>query len=209
MPLIVAGIVFLSVFVSAVGLYWRMRREPSPPAAPAQAPAAAPYYIATPFDAPPAPRPPAPVAKRSVRNSWWPQIHDAKSARTAAKQGMWASFGCAGATALVSFLSGSGMPLIEGVGPNAWVDAALFAILGMGIGRMSRAAAVGGLVLYIVERVAMSRTAGFVVGFSPLMFVAICACFIHGVRGTFAFRRYRAVVQVSDWGPADNAQHLL
>jgi hypothetical protein len=99
---------------------------------------------------------------------------------------MWGAFLVAIITAAVAVLAGSGVTLINGIGPLAWIDAAVFAFLGLGIKNMNRAAAVGALVLYVVEQVALFHSTGF----NPMM-IAMILSFAQGVRGTFAFHNYR------------------
>jgi len=129
--------------------------------------------------------------QRPVRNAWG--IYDELSARAVAKQGMWAAFFVAIVTAAVSFLAGAGVSLIKGIGPTAWLDAAIFAALGFGIRNMSRAAAVGALVLYVAERVVMAQTSGL----NPAMAIGVVLGFVQGIRGTFAFQKYRQQVGYS------------
>jgi hypothetical protein len=52
---------------------------------------------------------------------------------------------------------------------------------------MSRAAAIGALALYLVERIAMAPTAGL----SPVMMVGMVSAFAQGIRGTFAYQKYQ------------------
>lgn len=121
---------------------------------------------------------------RRSRNGW--VIFDEQSARKAAHQGMWGAFLVAIITAGVAVLAGLGFQLVNGVGSLAWIDAAVFAFLGLGIKNMNRAAAVGALVLYLIEQVALSQH----IGFNPAM-IAMVVCFVQGARGTFAFHRYQ------------------
>lgn len=100
---------------------------------------------------------------------------------------MWTAFFIAIMTAAVSLLASSGMPLIQGAGVTAWLDAVVFAGLGFGIRSMSRVAAVGALVLYLVERIVMAASNGL----NPIMLVVVVTCFAQGVRGTFAFHKYQ------------------
>jgi hypothetical protein len=100
---------------------------------------------------------------------------------------MWGAFFVAIVTGALAFLADSGVPLIKGVGSNAWLDAVIFVALGVGIARMSRAAAVGALVLYVAERIAMAPVAGL----NPVMMIVMVSCFAQGVRGTWAFHKFR------------------
>jgi hypothetical protein len=123
--------------------------------------------------------------RASSRSAW--AIHEEQSARNVARQGMWGAFVVAIVTGAASFLSGAGVPPFKGIGSTAWLDALIFAALGVGIGKMSRAAAIGALALYIVERIAMTPVAVL----SPVTMAAIVACFVQGVRGTWAFHKFR------------------
>jgi hypothetical protein len=114
-------------------------------------------------------------------------IRDESSARKVARQGMWGAFVVAIITGAAAFLSGAGVPVFKGIGPTAWLDALIFAALGVGIGKMSRAAAIGALLLYIVEQIAVAPVAGL----SPITMIALVACFGQGVRGTWAFHKFR------------------
>ncbi len=97
---------------------------------------------------------------------------------------MWAAFIVAIVTGAFSFLARAGSFVLNGVGPNAWLDAVIFAVLGVGIACMSRVAAVGALLLYLVERIAMVHASGL----NPLSTLAFLFCFAQGIRGTFAFQ---------------------
>jgi len=126
-----------------------------------------------------------PNHSEAVQGAW--AIHDEPSARRVARQGTWGAFVVAIITAAASFLSDAGVPVFKGMGPMAWLDAAIFAALGVGIGKMSRAAAIGALLLYIVERIAIAPVAGL----SPITMIALVSCFAQGVRGTWAFHKFR------------------
>jgi hypothetical protein len=192
------AMIFVSVAVVIAAICHRLlysrkpgQGEPSPPlpyAPPPIVPGSPVPPYPTPADLrpayPPAPAPPA-NARSWSGNAW--AIHDEQSARKAARQAMWGAFFVAIVTGAASFLSGSGMPILKGVGPTAWLDAAIFAALGFGIGKMSRAAAVAALLLYVGERIAMAPAAGL----NPVMMIAMASCFVQGVRGTWAFHRFR------------------
>lgn len=184
------AMVFVSVAVAAAAISYRLlyTRKPEqgegPPPFPQPPPpigpgSPVPQYL------PPAP--PGPAKAGSWRENAW-AIHDEQSARKVARQATWAAFFVAIVTGAASFLAGSGMPVLNGVGPTAWLDAVIFAGLGIGIGKMSRAAAAGALMLYVAERIAMARVQG---GSSPVMMITIVSCFAQGVRGTWAFHKYR------------------
>jgi hypothetical protein len=192
------AIIFVSVAVVVAAVCYRLlysrkpdQAEPPPPlpyAPPPIVPGSAVPPYATPADPQP-PFAPAPVPPQKARswsgNAW--AIYDEQSARKVARQAMWGAFFVAIVTGAASFLSGFGVPALQRVGPTAWLDAVIFAALGIGIGKMSRAAAIGALVLYIVERIAMAHA----MGVSPPITIAMIACFAQGVRGTLAFHKFR------------------
>ncbi|HZU25013.1 MAG TPA: hypothetical protein VFA04_05800 [Bryobacteraceae bacterium] len=177
-PFMASAILFVAVAVIASVVGYRLTcgrkadAQPGPPLPPING-------VSLP------PPPPVTVAAPPRRPNAW-AIYDEPTARKAARQGMWAAFFVAIATAAVSLLAGSGISILRGVGPTAWVDALVFGALGLGIGRMSRLAAIGALALYIVERIAMAPTAGL----SPVMMVAMISAFAQGIRGTFAWHKY-------------------
>ncbi|NJO79148.1 MAG: hypothetical protein HC827_11930 [Cyanobacteria bacterium RM1_2_2] len=138
------------------------------------------------------------------RNGFWDKIDSLETARQAANQGVWAAGLVAAITTgliLVSMAMGEvpeGMPAI-----NAWAfwDVGLFVAIGWGIRKMSRVAAVAGLVLYILEQVVMRisnpalSTSGFFV--TGLLILA----FTNAIRGTFAYHAFRTGKLVDDTPP--------
>ena len=133
--------------------------------------------------------PPSPALQQetSSPSASYLAIHDEKNARKTGYQGAWAAFIVAIVTLAFSFLARAGGFAMNGVGPNAWLDAAIFAALGVGILCMSRVAAIGALLLYIVERIAMAHSNGT----NVLSTIAFLFCFAQGVRGTLAFQALR------------------
>jgi hypothetical protein len=191
------ALIFVSVAVGAGAICYRLlySRKPNqtePALTSYMPPPIAPGYPVPPYTTPTvqqtsyAAAPPATKKARSWSENNW-TISDEQSARKVARQGMWAAFFVAIVTGGASFLAGAGVPLFTGVGATAWVDAVIFAGLGVGIWRMSRVAAVAALLLYIAERIALAPT----VGLSPVMLIAMVSCFVQGVRGTWAFHRFR------------------
>jgi hypothetical protein len=77
---------------------------------------------------------------------------------------------------------------IFGIDGRALLDASLFAVIAFGIHKKSRVAAVGGLILYLVERVS-TLAHGTATGTTGVMAVIFTLYFVHGVRGTFAHRK--------------------
>ena len=120
---------------------------------------------------------------------------DLKGARRAARGGALAAILLAAATAYLAFLVPSPQAAITrlfAVWPPA--DVLLYAVIAIGLLKMSRVAAVAGLTLYTAERVfawvAYDRVA-------PMMIIFLLA-FAIAVRGTFA---HHALVR----GAADSA----
>jgi hypothetical protein len=145
--------------------------------------------------APPASKPPA-----SMKLRWyWAEITDAESARSAANAARGAALFCAGMTLVATVLAMMGIEFLQQLGLNAWslLDVALFLAVAWGIHRMSRTAAVLGLVLYGVERLMMMAENG---PKGVILTVIFTLLFIGGVRGTFAYHRYKTMVDpaVSD-----------
>jgi len=129
-------------------------------------------------------QPPGPLA-------WlWPKITDVKSARSAARQG----FGAAMFLAVWTVYT----VLVGYVSYSSFVDAAIFALIGWRLYRMSRAAAVVGLVVFGGERIFQwfeHGTAG-----NPLMILFLFLAFANSIRGTFAHRQFQCDPQTSAGG---------
>jgi hypothetical protein len=113
-------------------------------------------------------------------------ISTADAAKKAAKGGMWAAFFVAGVTTLFAIIAMSGGKEVGGINGAALIDAAMFAGIGIGIGKLSRVAAVAGLVIYIAERLYMMSVNG---PQGIFLSIALTAIFINSVRGTFAYHR--------------------
>lgn len=124
------------------------------------------------------------------QNSLWPDVSDLPGAERAIRYGFWAAVFVAGATAAVALLAAYLHRPVLGMDGSALLDAALFAGLGLGIAKKSRAAAVAGLGLYFVERVYSLRS-GATNTTGLFMTVILTLYFMHGIRGTFAYRKLR------------------
>ena len=84
--------------------------------------------------------------------SWyWPDVSDMDGAKGAIRYGMWCALLVAGVTALFVVLSFMGIRLM-GTTPAALLDALLFAVIGYGLSRFSRFAAVAGFGLFLIEK---------------------------------------------------------
>jgi hypothetical protein len=116
----------------------------------------------------------------------WPNIVDTVSAREASKQGLWASAWCAGATILAVILSEFGIQLLN-IDMYALFDAFLFIIIGWGIQKMNKVAAVAGLTLYMLERIVIWSEYG---AKNLAIAIFISLMFINSIRGNFAYHEF-------------------
>lgn len=121
-------------------------------------------------------------------NSWWPDVSELTGAGKAISYGFGSAAFVASVTAVVALLAIYLRKPIFGIDGFGLFDAVLFAIIGFGVYRKSRVAAVAGLVLYIVERFYMLAS-GSATGTAGVSTVFVALYFVHGVRGTFAYRR--------------------
>jgi len=126
------------------------------------------------------------VSNEDLKRRYWPEIKDLDTARRVAKQGVWAALFVAGVTALFATLAVFGKS-VAGVEPLAFVDVAIFALLAIGIWKMSRVAASVALVLFVLEKIWAfqdgQRPAGMI------MAIVITFIFVNTVRATFCYRR--------------------
>jgi hypothetical protein len=117
---------------------------------------------------------------------FWPSITDAISAKKASKHGVWACTWCAAATLLFVVLSIFEISL-SNFDISASFDAFLFILIGWGIFKMNRVAAVAGLVLYILERAYMWSEYG---SKNPAIAIIVTLMFINSIRGIFLYHKY-------------------
>jgi hypothetical protein len=120
---------------------------------------------------------------------YWPKIEDESSAEAATKPAVGASGVFAALTGLIAILSIIDHRPVLGFDGWSIVDAALFVIIAWRIKKMSRIWAVLGLLIYLFEvgfNVATNKAGA--IGVLTLIFVL---AYISGIRGTYAFHRYR------------------
>lgn len=126
----------------------------------------------------------------SKRIEWlWPSIVDTTTATQASKQGLWACAWCAGATIFFVVLAQFGAQMLNFDISALW-DAFLFIIIGWGIYKMNRIAAVAGLLLYLLERAYMWSEYG---PKNPAMAIFITLMFINSIRGIFAYHKMNKI----------------
>lgn len=130
-------------------------------------------------------------SSKKKQNIFWPEIDSKETAREVANQGFWAAIVVAVVTTIVILITMAAGTL-EDIPPiDAWafIDVGIFVAIALGIRKMSRIAAVSGLVVYLIERIyALSYTGG---GGGLFIAIALILAFINGVRGTFAYHRLR------------------
>lgn len=118
----------------------------------------------------------------------WPPTATSESARFAVTQAFWAATVCAAGVALFVTVNqltpGARPPFLFRFG--ALLDAAAFAAVAFGLSRRSRAAAVCGLGLYLIEEAYVLSQARPI---TLLIVVAFTIAFVNGVRGAFALHR--------------------
>jgi hypothetical protein len=135
----------------------------------------------------------APKVERKARHNWiWPKITDAASAKNAAMEGVaaagWVTFVTAAAATANVFFGATYL----GLSGLAYVDAAIFALIGFGVYRMSRLCAVIGLAMYIFEQIYMQMTRSG--SHFSWMFILLSLAFLNSIRGTFGYRTYAPAV---------------
>jgi hypothetical protein len=126
----------------------------------------------------------------------WPSITDEESARKAAKQGVIAAGFVAVITALFATISMAGTTVMN-ISAWAYIDAVIFAAIAFGIYKMSRTAAVLGLLLYLLEKLMMLSS---IRPASIFLIGILIIAFVNSVRGTFAYHR---IISQSEKPPED------
>jgi hypothetical protein len=118
-------------------------------------------------------------------NWLWPNVSTLKGADGAATEGALASFGVVLLTIVYSALAIYRQPDVH-IPLWAWANIPLFAVIGVGIWRMSRTAAVVGLAAHVLEKGYQFVTDGS----KGMLFGLFIALFLyHAVRGTFAYHK--------------------
>ena len=144
--------------------------------------------------------------KRSIRETWWPPIVDAESARKTARYGFWAAtINVLLTTFLLVMLLIGGEKSAIGGQPNliwwALADLVVFVAVAAGLYAYSRLAAVAGLLLFVASKVYGWVLISQKPQIGALLIAALFVIFyIHGVRGTFALARRRGEVSPSSRG---------
>jgi len=121
----------------------------------------------------------------------WPILTNELDARWAVRQGMWTAIVIGVVTAAASIWAyKTASPELSELGLSLWslADAAMFLAVAIGLFFNSRAAAVLGLLLYLLEQILVWSPDR--VGNLVLMIIFVLG-FINGIRGAFAFHRFK------------------
>ncbi len=110
---------------------------------------------------------------------FWPDIDTVAGTDDAIQLGYWAAFGVAVLGSVMAVLGAGGANLA------GLVDAALYALFGLGIWRKWRSAALLAFLLFVVNMVWSVSRGGGVGVLAIFIFVGL----LHGLRGTFARAR--------------------
>ena len=130
------------------------------------------------------------VSEQKKSNVFWPTVGTVDDAKGATKAGFIAAILVALiTTAFASWALYSGGSVAGFIDPWAYVDAVLFGGIAFGIYKESRAAAVAGLLLYLVEKAFQIASTGELQG--AVVTVLFVLFFVSGIRGTFALHRLR------------------
>ena|SRR5690348_862693 len=121
----------------------------------------------------------------------WPKIHDYATAKSAVSSSAIAAFFIAGASASLATLTILLDHPILGIDERAFGDAAIFALVGWGLCRSSRLAAIFGLLVWLFEAAEryVARPGSTPVG-GLILTSFLLLYLVHGVRGTFFMRRF-------------------
>ena len=123
---------------------------------------------------------------------YWPELTDLQDSEKAAHQGAGVCFLVAGVTAIIAGTSALlGRPVL-GMHPEAFIDAGLFAIAGWRIWRLSRIWAVLALAMFTLETVYAVESRSSMPASGAYLRVVLALVLISGVRGTFAYHRFRS-----------------
>lgn len=121
-------------------------------------------------------------------NVFWSKVVDLPSAIAASDQGFWAAIAVAAITTVFATIALVTKTDIATINAWAYLDAILFGLIAWRIRRRSRAFAVAGLCLFVIEK-AVQFAQPEVASSGAVMAVLFLLLFISGVRGTFAFHR--------------------
>jgi hypothetical protein len=123
-----------------------------------------------------------------MKQWFWPDINEIADAKKVARNASGVAFFIAIVTAAVTFGETQGYFKLFGFGPEAYLDAALFLIVGIGIWFYSRIAAVAGLLLYLFEQYMMFQAGQHRVSILALYITIV---FLNAIRATFDYHQLK------------------
>jgi len=128
-------------------------------------------------------------APKPRRKFFWPKLETRDDAEWAVRQAFFAAVFCAVVTTIVATLAVCHVSFLSKLGIAGWayVDAALFAGIALGLKRHSRFAAWAGLVLYVGEQAYNMAKLG---PRNPFLAIIFTLAFIGGLRATYALKRF-------------------
>ncbi len=139
-------------------------------------------------DQAPQPQPPVAPPQKQARSGLWPAVDTPERARAVARQAGWVALIVAGLTVIVVTISLQSEDVAKALHANAYgyVDAFLFLLIAVGLFRLSRVAAIAGLLLYFAESAAVIGQASAA---NIVIKCFIILAFNSGVRATLAYHR--------------------
>lgn len=127
----------------------------------------------------------------------WPKIVDAETARGAVNQGFWAAVLVAATTTVFATIALVLQKDVASINAWAYLDAIIFGVIAWRIRRFSRAFAVGGVALFVIEKSLMIADSHGPVAWLLLALILLLM-FINGARGTFAYHGFITRVATVD-----------
>ena len=127
----------------------------------------------------------------STAREQWPSIQDRESALRISRGGFVAAIFQAGLALMFAWIARK--TTYAGLSISTYLIAAvIFGVIAMGIWRLSRVAAVLGLVLFVAEAIWMLLDVRGVTGLVKALLVTLflTLIFVNGVRGTFAYHNF-------------------
>lgn len=127
------------------------------------------------------------MSKGKNIDPFWPTIKDKETATIVAKNASYFVFFIAFLTAIFSIFQ------LFGASTLGLIDAALFCIIGFGLYKLSRIAAVAGLSIYLLGKVYALIT--YLAIPQAFWVILILLAYINGIRATFAYHKLEAATQ--------------
>ena len=98
------------------------------------------------------------MENRKKSHWWWPKISDIETAKQTARYGFWAAVWVASVTAIIATLGVIAQQEVGSINGGPYIDVFLFGVIAWGIKRYSKAFAVVGLGLFVIEKALLVST---------------------------------------------------